>query len=72
MVDIVSKDIGISNSGHPLDGSKGASWFLPTMAANGSGLQMSTVRNLALAWILTLPVAMALSFVLFIVFRQVF
>ena len=32
-----------------------------TMAANGSGLQWATVRNLALAWVLTLPVAMALS-----------
>jgi len=43
-----------------------------TMAANGSGLQWSTVRNLALAWVLTLPVAMALSFALFILFRQIF
>lgn len=43
-----------------------------TMAANGSGLQWSTVRNLLLAWVLTLPMAMALSFVLFLVFRQVF
>jgi PiT family inorganic phosphate transporter len=41
-----------------------------TMAANGSGLQMSTVRNLALAWILTLPAAMALSFLLFVLLRQ--
>lgn len=29
--------------------------------ANGAGLQMRTVRNLALAWVMTLPVAMALS-----------
>src|SRR5580704_5508926 len=29
-----------------------------TMAANKSGIQWSTVRNLALAWVLTLPVAM--------------
>jgi inorganic phosphate transporter, PiT family len=29
--------------------------------ANGAGLQARTVRNLALAWVLTLPVAMALS-----------
>ena len=29
--------------------------------ANGAGLQARTVRNLALAWIMTLPVAMALS-----------
>ncbi|GLS21037.1 hypothetical protein GCM10007874_40540 [Labrys miyagiensis] len=40
------------------------------MAANGSGLQMSTVRNLALAWVLTLPIAMALSFGLFVLLRQ--
>ena len=32
-----------------------------TMAANHSGIQLSTVRNLALAWVLTLPVAMLLS-----------
>jgi inorganic phosphate transporter, PiT family len=36
-----------------------------TMMANHSGLQMSTVRNLALAWVLTLPVAMMLSGFLF-------
>jgi hypothetical protein len=32
-----------------------------TMAANGSGVQMSTVRSLLLAWVLTLPCAIALS-----------
>ena len=32
-----------------------------TMAANGSGLQLSTIRNIAMAWILTLPMAMMLS-----------
>jgi len=32
-----------------------------TMLANSSGLQMSTVRNLLLAWVLTLPAAMTLS-----------
>jgi PiT family inorganic phosphate transporter len=31
------------------------------MAANGSGLQMATVRNLVLAWVLTLPAAILLS-----------
>jgi PiT family inorganic phosphate transporter len=30
-------------------------------AANGSGLQWGTVRNIALAWILTLPAAMTLA-----------
>jgi inorganic phosphate transporter, PiT family len=43
-----------------------------TMAANRSGIQMSTVRNLALAWVLTLPVAMMLSGFLFWTFRQIF
>jgi len=43
-----------------------------TMAANHSGIQMSTVRNLALAWILTLPVAMLLSGSLFWLFSKVF
>jgi inorganic phosphate transporter, PiT family len=32
-----------------------------TMAASGSGLQLATVRNIALAWILTLPVTMLFS-----------
>ncbi len=43
-----------------------------TMAANKSGIQLSTVRNLALAWILTLPVAMILSGSLFWLFRKIF
>jgi PiT family inorganic phosphate transporter len=43
-----------------------------TMAANRSGIQMSTVRNLALAWVLTLPVAMMLSGFLFWAFRHIF
>ncbi len=32
-----------------------------TMLANGSGLQFKTVRNIALAWLLTLPAAMGLA-----------
>jgi PiT family inorganic phosphate transporter len=40
-----------------------------TMAANKSGLQWSTVRSLAMAWVLTLPVAMCLSGTLFWAFR---
>jgi PiT family inorganic phosphate transporter len=43
-----------------------------TMAANRSGIQWSTVRNLALAWVLTLPVAMLLSGSLFWLFRKTF
>jgi inorganic phosphate transporter, PiT family len=43
-----------------------------TMLANGSGLQMSTVRNLLLAWVLTLPAAMTLSGFLFVGFRKLF
>jgi inorganic phosphate transporter, PiT family len=39
-----------------------------TMAANGLGLQMATVRNLVMAWVLTLPVAMMLSGGLYIFF----
>src|SRR5580658_7465282 len=41
-----------------------------TMAANGSGLQWSTVRNIALAWVLTLPAAMALSGTLYFIFSR--
>jgi phosphate/sulfate permease len=36
-----------------------------TMVANGSGVQGETVKRIALAWILTLPAAMALSGLLF-------
>jgi len=43
-----------------------------TMYANHSGLQWGTVRNLALAWVLTLPVAMTLSGFLFWAFRHIF
>ncbi len=42
-----------------------------TMAANGSGLQWSTVRNIAIAWVLTLPAAMLLAGGLYILFRLV-
>ncbi len=43
-----------------------------TMAANGSGLQMSTLGNIALAWVLTLPAAMMLSGGLYILFLDIF
>jgi inorganic phosphate transporter, PiT family len=43
-----------------------------TMAANRSGLQASTVHNMAMAWVLTLPVAVLLSGSLFFVFSKVF
>jgi inorganic phosphate transporter, PiT family len=43
-----------------------------TMAANGSGLQLSTVRNIALAWVLTLPAAMVISGTLYWAFSQIF
>jgi inorganic phosphate transporter, PiT family len=43
-----------------------------TMAANGSGLQWSTIRNIAMAWVLTLPAAMVISGTLYLVFSQVF
>lgn len=36
-----------------------------TMAANGTGLQWGTVRNLIMAWVLTLPAAIILSATLF-------
>ncbi len=42
-----------------------------TMAANHSGLQMSTIRNLALAWVLTLPASICLSASLFWLFSKI-
>jgi PiT family inorganic phosphate transporter len=41
-----------------------------TMAANRSGLQMSTIRDIALAWIFTLPAAAILSGCLFWLFNK--
>jgi inorganic phosphate transporter, PiT family len=41
------------------------------MAANKSGIQMATVRNMLMAWVLTLPVAMMLSGFLFWLFRMI-
>jgi len=43
-----------------------------TMAANGSGLQWSTVRNIAMAWVLTLPIAMMLAGFLYFTFANIF
>jgi PiT family inorganic phosphate transporter len=42
-----------------------------TMAANGTGLQWGTVRNLIMAWVLTLPVAIVLSASLFWLFVRI-
>ena len=41
------------------------------MTANGSGLQYRTIRNIALAWFLTLPTAAALSAFLFWLFNKI-
>jgi PiT family inorganic phosphate transporter len=43
-----------------------------TMAANGSGVQMSTIRSLVMAWVLTLPAAMLLSGSLYWLFTRLF
>jgi PiT family inorganic phosphate transporter len=42
-----------------------------TMAANRSGLQFATVRNLLMAWVLTLPVSIILSGSLFWLFSKI-
>jgi inorganic phosphate transporter, PiT family len=41
-----------------------------TMAANGSGIQWETLRNIALGWVLTLPAAIMLSGTLYFIFRS--
>ena len=43
-----------------------------TMAANRSGLNMGTVRNLLMAWLLTLPASIALSGGLYWLFLKIF
>jgi inorganic phosphate transporter, PiT family len=42
-----------------------------TMSANGSGLRLSTVRNIAAGWVFTLPAAALLSGLLYFVFRSI-
>jgi PiT family inorganic phosphate transporter len=39
------------------------------MAANGSGLRMSTIRNIAAVWVFTLPAAAMLSGLLYWLFH---
>jgi PiT family inorganic phosphate transporter len=41
-----------------------------TMAANGSGLRFSTIRNIAAGWVLTMPAAALLSGMLYFLFRH--
>ncbi len=43
-----------------------------TMTSSGSGLQLSTIRNIAMAWVLTLPAAMAISGSLYWIFSLLF
>jgi PiT family inorganic phosphate transporter len=42
-----------------------------TMAANGSGLRLKTVRNIAAGWVFTLPAAALLSGTLYFVFHSI-
>jgi len=42
-----------------------------TMVANGSGLRLATIRNIAAGWVFTLPAAALLSGVLFWLFRAI-
>jgi PiT family inorganic phosphate transporter len=43
-----------------------------TMVANGSGLQWGTLRDIGLAWVLTLPAAILISGTLYAIFRSIF
>ena len=43
-----------------------------TMLANGSGMQWSTLRNIVLGWVFTLPASILLSGCLYAVFRHLF
>jgi PiT family inorganic phosphate transporter len=42
------------------------------MAADGAGLQMATIRNMVMAWVLTLPAAIVLSGSLYVLFANLF
>jgi PiT family inorganic phosphate transporter len=41
------------------------------MAANGSGVRLSTIRNIAAVWVFTLPAAALLAGLLFWLFRAI-
>jgi len=41
------------------------------MSANGNGLRLSTIRNIAAGWVFTLPAAALLSGTLYFLFRQI-
>jgi len=56
---------------HPIRAAK-VQIGLAAMAANHTGLQWGTVRNLLMAWVLTLPVSMMLAGLLFWGFRNIF
>lgn len=43
-----------------------------SMSANGSGLQLTTIRNIALAWVFTLPAAALLAGGIFFLMRHLF
>jgi PiT family inorganic phosphate transporter len=43
-----------------------------TMLANKSGLQWNTIRNIALAWVFTLPMAALISGSLFFILKGIF
>jgi len=45
---------------------------LGTQAANHSGLQFATIRNLLIAWVLTMPAAILLSGSLYWLFTRLF
>jgi PiT family inorganic phosphate transporter len=49
-----------------------ASGVAGTMAADKSGLQLATIRNLIMAWVLTLPAAIVLSGFLYWLFSHIF
>jgi len=42
-----------------------------TMAANGSGLQVATLRNMVMAWVLTLPCSILLAGILYAIFSSI-
>jgi PiT family inorganic phosphate transporter len=42
-----------------------------TMAASGAGLQWNTVKNMLMAWVLTLPAAILMSGTLYFLLREV-
>ncbi len=69
---LIGAVLGVGLAKQPMSSGDGTAGVAGTLAANGSGLQASAGRNMALARIMTRPAAIRLAVTLFFIFRRVF